>query len=330
MLDHLHIQNYRLFKDLKIDKLGQVNLIAGKNNTGKTALLEALRILESDGNVTVINDIVLSRGDLQVGNDMVTYDTLFYEKRSNIQIRINLILIEKEQFHELQAPSMMSTSQKDVGIKQLLGRLEFKYIYKVKSGNELDTYKNSENPLDKAIFISISTEGKSNSKFWDNISLTPREDNLVEILKIIDRRIKKVRLDNDKPKILLENEEYPIPLKNFGDGANRLFTIALALVNAKDKVLLIDEFEVGLHHSVQEQLWEVIFKYAKEWNIQVFVTTHSQDTVKAFYYVSSKEEYKGMGQYMRLQPSRSTGEIEAVIYTEDSLETAFDLNLETR
>lgn len=38
MLDHLHIQNYRLFKDLKIKKLGQMNLIAGKNNTGKTAL----------------------------------------------------------------------------------------------------------------------------------------------------------------------------------------------------------------------------------------------------------------------------------------------------
>ena len=44
MLDSLHIQNYRLFKDLKIEKLGQVNLISGKNNCGKTALLEALQI----------------------------------------------------------------------------------------------------------------------------------------------------------------------------------------------------------------------------------------------------------------------------------------------
>ena len=56
MLESLHIQNYRLFKDLKIDKLGQVNLIAGKNNTGKTALLEAIRIQLSGFDVTVLTD----------------------------------------------------------------------------------------------------------------------------------------------------------------------------------------------------------------------------------------------------------------------------------
>ncbi len=43
MLNHLHIQNYRLFRDLHIDKLGQVNLIAGKNNTGKPHLWLTLK-----------------------------------------------------------------------------------------------------------------------------------------------------------------------------------------------------------------------------------------------------------------------------------------------
>ena len=44
MLDHIHIENFRLFKNLDIPKVGQVNLITGKNNSGKTTLLEALRI----------------------------------------------------------------------------------------------------------------------------------------------------------------------------------------------------------------------------------------------------------------------------------------------
>ncbi len=61
MLESLHIQNYRLFKDLKIDKLGQVNLIAGKNNTGKTALLEAIRIQLSGFDVTVLTEILKFR-----------------------------------------------------------------------------------------------------------------------------------------------------------------------------------------------------------------------------------------------------------------------------
>jgi len=42
MIESLHIQNFRCFADLVISPLGRVNLIAGKNNTGKTALLEAL------------------------------------------------------------------------------------------------------------------------------------------------------------------------------------------------------------------------------------------------------------------------------------------------
>ena len=40
----LHIQGFRGIKDLKIPKLGRVTLITGKNNTGKTSILEALRL----------------------------------------------------------------------------------------------------------------------------------------------------------------------------------------------------------------------------------------------------------------------------------------------
>ena len=44
LLDSLEIKGYRCFEHLTIEKLGRVNLIVGKNNVGKTALLEALLI----------------------------------------------------------------------------------------------------------------------------------------------------------------------------------------------------------------------------------------------------------------------------------------------
>jgi energy-coupling factor transporter ATP-binding protein EcfA2 len=47
-LDSLRIQNFRTFKDLTIDRLGRVNLIVGKNNVGKTTLLEALWVWAHD------------------------------------------------------------------------------------------------------------------------------------------------------------------------------------------------------------------------------------------------------------------------------------------
>ncbi|MGH9802007.1 MAG: AAA family ATPase, partial [Blastocatellia bacterium] len=42
MLSSLTIKNFRGFRELKIEPLARVNLIAGKNNVGKTGVLEAL------------------------------------------------------------------------------------------------------------------------------------------------------------------------------------------------------------------------------------------------------------------------------------------------
>lgn len=45
MLDQLRIHNYRLFRELDIRRLSRVNVVAGRNNAGKTALLEAVFLL---------------------------------------------------------------------------------------------------------------------------------------------------------------------------------------------------------------------------------------------------------------------------------------------
>src|SRR2546428_2648487 len=45
VLEKLKIENFRRFEKLEFTRLKRVNLIAGKNNTGKTAVLEALLML---------------------------------------------------------------------------------------------------------------------------------------------------------------------------------------------------------------------------------------------------------------------------------------------
>ena len=67
-----------------------------------------------------------------------------------------------------------------------------------------------------------------------------------------------------------------------GEGMNRMFGIALALVNAKDGMLLIDEVDTGLHYSVLPDLWKLIFEVAHRLNVQVFATSHSWDCIQAF------------------------------------------------
>jgi hypothetical protein len=67
MLRDLTIKNYRCFKDFSIDDLARVNLIVGKNNSGKTSFLEAVYLLVNQGNPHALIEILESRGEQSFG-----------------------------------------------------------------------------------------------------------------------------------------------------------------------------------------------------------------------------------------------------------------------
>ena len=92
---------------------------------------------------------------------------------------------------------------------------------------------------------------------------------------------------------------------------------------------MIDEFESGLHHGVQLELWRITFKLAKKLNIQVFATTHSWDCVEAFQEAAAEDQNEG-AMLIRLQQKRSGEGIEAVLYDEELLAKATRQQVEVR
>jgi len=124
---------------------------------------------------------------------------------------------------------------------------------------------------------------------WDKIALSDLENDVVSALKIIAPDIKAVSMvggegQRQSRTAIVRSSGFarPVPLRSFGDGLNRLFAIVLSLVNANDGLLLIDEFENGMHHTVQVDIWRGIFRLSKLLNVQVFATSHSWDAVEAF------------------------------------------------
>jgi AAA15 family ATPase/GTPase len=63
MLKSLKIKNFRCFEEFDLPQLGRVNLLVGKNNSGKTSILEALHILNSPNTIKPFSDIIESRGE---------------------------------------------------------------------------------------------------------------------------------------------------------------------------------------------------------------------------------------------------------------------------
>ena len=124
----------------------------------------------------------------------------------------------------------------------------------------------------KYIWQIVSTENMTNRKLaalWDLTSLTNLESEVISALALIDNRVYGVAFvedvsrgrsgDNRIPLVKMEGIDEPLPLKSMGDGINRLFHIIVALVNARNGILLIDEFENGLHWSVQPKVWDIVF-----------------------------------------------------------------------
>ena len=111
------------------------------------------------------------------------------------------------------------------------------------------------------------------------------------------------------------------------DGMIRALGISLALVNAKDGILLIDEFENGLYYSVQPDLWRLIFQVARRLNVQVFATTHSWDCIKAFQQ-AAQENAQEEGIVIRL--SLKKGAVNVTLFDEEELGIATREQIEVR
>jgi AAA15 family ATPase/GTPase len=324
MVTELNIENFKLFEHLKVEGLKRVNLFAGKNNCGKTALLEALRIMAAGTDLTVMHHILNQRGQDQ--SDFRTiYDALFNRRTfesikdiNPIYFKINNFFVEKgKDVHNL-TEYKAKINGKPYELGQLRNNL----------GLSLPVIK----PHDVAVYIPFgSSEYFPLDTLWEKIVLTPKEDKVIEVLRsTILPDLIRLDVKSDRTLVRLKGEEKPMALKSLGDGAQRMLLIAIALVSAKDNLLLLDEIESGLHYSTIEKLWEIIFRYAEELNVQVFATTHSSDAIKTFAYVLEKPENKEKGAYYRMQPNRKTGEIEVVSYDLERLESALESNLETR
>jgi AAA15 family ATPase/GTPase len=168
---------------------------------------------------------------------------------------------------------------------------------------------------------------------WDKISLTPLEEEVVQGIELIDESIEDIAFVEDPragmriPLVRTRKFDEPVPLSSMGDGVSRLFEIILALVSVKGGVLLVDEFENGLHWSIQPQVWSTVFKLAATLNVQVFATTHSRDCVEAFH--SAWQDKPELGAFFRLSLDPS-GEVRPVAYDLETLADSVATRVEVR
>lgn len=120
----------------------------------------------------------------------------------------------------------------------------------------------------------------------------------------------------------------PMPLA--GDGLNRVANIAVTIIKSRNGIVLVDEIENGIHYSVMKDVWSAFQELAKRHNVQLFATTHSSECIQAALEGLKREDKADEGfKVFRLERDRG-GKVNVYQYDEESLESAFEMNLEVR
>ena len=338
MLRDLSVQNYRCFEDFKIDGLAGVNLFVGNNNTGKTSLLEAVYLLVSPDRERALALIVKNRVDhFLAASSKLSYDfnSFFYER--NIKDNIHLISRAGKYLHIAMRIQQNHFVASQIYKTNLPGSDPKRLLDLSVSNSGVGTIEEHDNEnaniVYKVIFLPIKKiDFQVVSLMWDAIDLTPKEDKVIDALRIIEPDIDRIGFSSNPQteavRLKLKGQDSPVSLSSMGEGIHRILTIAMSLVTSENGVLLVDEIETGLHYEAQTDMWRLILETAKELNVQVFATTHSWDCIAAFQEALSQVEDKSIGKLFRLD--NKYGKLRAVEYDAEKLDVAVRNSIEVR
>ncbi len=345
-LPDLLIEGYRGLRRLELKKLGNVNLIVGRNGVGKTSVLEAVRLYSTQADIETLAALLHLREELYDPSDPHSFEAFFFARDSRSPIRIgNLEISLTEvsqtldpfgnpffQFPETgvspaNSPRLPALRVDQSGILQ-------RYTVITRHGPSIGT-RNVPGRLSNPDSLYVDSTGLNYQEFgrlWDRIVLTDFEEVLNSTLTLVDQRIQRVSLvqkdgGTRRAMVKLRGNHLPAPLRTLGDGVYRFIGIALALANARNGFLLIDEFENGLHYTTQESLWRFLIQTARELNVQVFATTHSRDCISAFGRATAADR-NSTGILFRLE--EFNGDIVETHFDENSIATITENLIEVR
>lgn len=381
MLNSLYVRNFRSLENFHVKKLGRVNLIVGNNNSGKSSVLEALRIYAGSGNRNLL---------VQIAEEHDEKTRLSKSEDSDADLPFEAFFSGRQYPEDDETSIFIGASESDPNALTiehgLLVETEEKYIdedgeaivrtvLRRTMKTNLETL--SKESITQALFIKrggrmfrlrfdfVESRLRSSigemapivscsvvptqfvpiedlSDEWDKIVLTPYQDIVRQALKIIEPDFEELAFvkNTDRTgtgrgravKARLASQPRPIPLNSMGDGMLRILQLILKVFPAKDGILLIDEFENGLHYSIQSKVWNLLFELAEKLNIQVFATTHSWDCIESFARTAiARQDVEGLlfrvGRSVR---ARDKGRVIATEFDETQLSQITQADVEVR
>ena len=307
MIKSIRIKNYRGIKDLEIDNFKKYNFFIGDNGSKKTTILESLgigvslldfdRILKNARNrkMKIKKENISS---LFFNSDTTNVIDFILETTDNVKVETT-VSIDKtlSMFQDFSSSEINNDfSNYLYTIKKRIKEDKLKTNIYVKENSQI-IYKDSkmdkiplsfQNFLEKyniSIEISDNLKNSSDTIFQiDRIIKNRKKEELLKYLQIIDKDIKEIYINDEEIFVEKETLKEFILISSIGDGMVLALDIITSLILIDDfRVILIDEIERGIYYKNYRKLSEIIIELCKNNpNIQLFITTHSNEFLEVF------------------------------------------------
>lgn len=311
------INNFRGIKSFTLENTARVNLLLGKNNCGKSSILEAIFLITGINNPQLILNIDSLRnlahteeGDFRFPFYNLDYnfppkietDGLDRKKVYKMEILPKIVVNEvivpsKDKSDQPISESITSTHTNPLEVINGLeikceikeeGKQPIRFTNSIelkRAQNNFPIFQPKLNPNYKQDYVAIIQSPRSQTPLdifnkLGKMIIEKEKAILIEQLKGIDEKIVDVSLGpNNMIYVDIGIEKSLIPLNLMGDGLIKYLDILVDLNATTNGILLIDEIDNGLHYSTLEKIWKAIITVADSNNVQLFITTHSKETL---------------------------------------------------
>jgi ABC-type transport system involved in cytochrome c biogenesis ATPase subunit len=304
MIRTVDVRNFRCFEHLRIERCGRINVIVGDNAAGKTSLLEAIFLALG------VNPEIGVRYRQQRGLDgafsgppikieEALWKNLFFASNWQRQIQIELAGDGPESRSvtvyrgrsQLTIPLELTDREEETRTTPIVfDWKDFEGNHHVRSPKispkGLEIEGSDENLPDFFYFPASQTIGSSeNAGRFSEIRRAGRGPAFV---KLLTREYKWIRdLDIEvvagSPIIFAKtsNSREMLPLAYISGGINKIVNVMLAIAATDRSIVLVDEIENGIFHAHQGAFCRAILALTRNYDGQMFATTHSYEWLKA-------------------------------------------------
>jgi len=304
MIDHVIVENFRCFPHLDVKDLKRINVLVGKNSSGKSAFLESLFLSSSSTAANMVFNLRAIRrigGTLQVPADSLAYsglwEDIFWEFDTNLKVNISVRGSQGDQ--RSLSVSLSSSVQQELSfgkeVKNSLGLPQAVFNWKRGGGQQITTKPQITTTGLQLGNVKVDhfpmiwfTPGSGDSaeetaRRYSALSRKNQVGPVVDAIRAEFNFVEDLSIEflAGIPMIFaaLKGQSRKVPIGLVSDGIARLLAIFVGIAYYEKGAVLIDQIEDGIYYERFPSIWKSLHKFADKYQTQIFVSTHSKECI---------------------------------------------------